>query len=388
MKTYDRLSRLKLVRELFGVVCCLGLAQKSAAEVTKVTVFKAGEDGYHTYRIPSIVPAKNGDLLAFAEGRKTGPGDHGDIDLVLKRSSDGGKTWSVMQLVQDDTDDPTGRVWIGNPTPVVDLLDPKHPGRIWLVFTRSNEKVFVISSDDDGRTWSDRRDITATAGRPDWNWYAAGPVHAIQLTRGKYAGRLVAPCDHRIGDDKTGNWGSHLIYSEDHGATWKLGAADTRATADPLHPNECVAVELVDGRVMVNARDQMGSDPATRAVAYSSDGGESFDAPFIAEPQIVSPVVQNSLMRYSATDQGAKEDLLIYSGPGQPKNRRDLTILTSRDEGQTWGQRTVLHEGPTAYSDLIKLDAGRVGVLFEGGENTYSGIHFTTFGLEDLKPAK
>ena len=104
----------------------------AAAQGDEGTVFKAGQDGYHTYRIPAIVRAKNGDLLAFAEGRKNGPGDHGDIDIVLKRSSDNGKSWGPMQLVQDEWADPTAKVWIGNPTPVVDLLDPKHPGRIWL----------------------------------------------------------------------------------------------------------------------------------------------------------------------------------------------------------------------------------------------------------------
>jgi sialidase-1 len=385
MKTIQRRRPTNFV---YGIAGMLSLAMTARAAVTEATVFKAGEDGYHTYRIPAIVRAKNGDLLAFAEGRKNGPGDHGDVDIVLKRSSDGGNTWGPMQLVQDEWEDPNARIWIGNPTPVVDLLDPKYPGRIWLMFTRSNERVFVTFSDDDGRAWSERREITATASKKGWNWYAAGPVHAIQLTRGKHAGRLIAPCDHRHGDDKTGNWGSHIVYSDDHGATWKLGATDTHAADDPLHPNECVAVELVDGRVMVNARDQNGSDPATRAVAYSSDGGETFDARFVAEPQIVSPVVQNSLMRYWATDQGARQNLLIYCGPGDPKARRDLTILTSSDEGKTWGQRTVLHKGPTAYSDLVKLDAGRIGVLFEGGENTYSGIHFATFGLEDLTPQK
>jgi sialidase-1 len=357
------------------------------AAVTEVTVFKAGEDGYHTYRIPAIVRAKNGDLLAFAEGRKNGPGDHGDIDLVLKRSSDGGKTWSAMQLVQDEWEDPTARVWIGNPTPVVDLLDPKHPGRIWLVFTRSNERVFVTSSDDNGTTWSARRDITPTAGKPDWSWYAVGPVHAIQLVRGKHAGRLVIPCDHRIGDRKAARWGSHLVYSDDHGATWKLGAADTHAPESPLHPNECVAVELVDGRVYVNARNQEGSDPAKRAVAYSSDGGQSFDARFVAEPQIASPVVQNSLIRFSATDQGDGRDLLVHCGPGDPKARRDLTILTSRDEGKTWGQKTVVHPGPAAYCDLVKLDATHLGVLFEAGEKLYGEIAFGTVAMEELTPA-
>lgn len=374
---------------VLALLCIMSfIACPARATVTEVPVFKAGEDGYHTYRIPAIVRAKNGDLLAFAEGRKNGPGDHGDIDLVLKRSSDGGKTWGPLTLVQDEWENPTGRVWIGNPTPVVDSLDPKHPGRIWLLFTQSNEKVFVTFSDDDGRTWSERRDITPTAGKKEWNWYAAGPVHAIQLVRGKYAGRLVAPCDHRHGDDKTGNWGSHIVYSDDHGTTWKLGATDTHAHDEPLHPNECVAVELVDGRVMVNARDQNGSDPATRAVAYSSDGGETFDTRFVAEPQIVTPVVQNSLLRYWATDQGAKQNLLIHSGPGNPQARRDLTILASSDEGKSWDQRTVIHKGPTAYSDLVKLDGGRIGVLFEGGDKKYSQIIFATFGLEDLTPAE
>src|SRR5829696_1284097 len=102
--------------------------------LTKVTVFKAGQDGYHTYRIPAIVRAKNGDLLAFAEGRKNSAADHGDIDIVLKRSSDDGKTWGALELVQDEENDPTAKVWIGNPTPIIDLADPKHPGRIWLVF--------------------------------------------------------------------------------------------------------------------------------------------------------------------------------------------------------------------------------------------------------------
>ena len=245
--------------------------------MTKITVFKAGQDGYHTYRIPVIVRAKNGDLLAFAEGRKKGRDDHGDIDIVLKRSSDNGQTWGSLQLVQDEWADPTAKIWIGNPTPVVDSMDPAHPGRIWLVFTRSNERMFVTSSDDNGATWSERREITSTAGNKAWNWYAAGPVHAIQLDSRAacWAAHHSLRSPHSA--SATDSWGSHLVYSDDHGNTWNLGAADTHAATDPLHPNECVAVELVDGRVYVNAREHKGSDPATRTVAYSSDGGATFD---------------------------------------------------------------------------------------------------------------
>ena len=304
MQPNIRHLRANVVRFTLWAVVLTISTHTAAADVTKVGVFKAGEDGYHTYRIPAIVRAKNGDLLAFAEGRKNGLSDHGDIDLVLKRSSDEGRTWGPLQLVQDEAADPTAKVWIGNPTPVVDLQDPEHPGRIWLVFTRSNQTMFVTSSDDNGATWSERREITSTAGNKAWDWCAAGPVHGIQLQRGPHAGRLIFPCDHRIGErGDNAAWGDHLVYSDDHGKTWKLGATDTHAAADPLHPNECVAVELVDGRVYVNSREHLGSDPATRTVAYSSDGGETFDAPFVAEPNIVSPVIQNSLIRFTATDQ-------------------------------------------------------------------------------------
>jgi sialidase-1 len=282
--------------------------------------------------------------------------------------------------VQDESADPTAKVWIGNPTPVVDMTDPQHPGRIWLVFTRSNEAMFVTSSDDSGKSWSDRRDITPTAGNKQWGWYAAGPVHGIQLKRGPHAGRLIIPCDHRVGQQ--GGWGSHLVYSDDHGTSWKLGAADTHSIDDPIHPNECVATELVDGRIYVNTREHLGSDPATRAVAYSSDGGETFDAPFAAEPNIVSPVVQNSLIRFAAIDEGAAKNLLVYAGPGHSKQRRDLTLLTSSDEGRTWSKRLVLHNGPAAYSDLVKLDDNRVGSLYEAGDKLYDEILFAAVPIE------
>jgi sialidase-1 len=356
-------------------------ARPAAGEVMTITVFTAGEDGYHTYRIPAIVRAANGDLLAFAEGRKNGPGDHGDIDLVLKRSSDVGRSWSAMRVVQDEWDDPSAKVWIGNPTPVVDLMDEAHAGRVWLLFTRSNASVWATSSDDHGQTWSERRDIGNTAMDPSWGWYATGPVHGIQLERGKHAGRLIVPCDHR--QAATESWGAHILYSDDHGASWKIGAVDTRLAEDSIHPNENVAVELVDGRIYVNARDQHGSDPATRATAHSSDGGLSYDKPFVAEPKITTPVVQNSAIRFAATDRGDDRNVLLYSCPGQAKKRRDLTILVSYDEGKTWENNQVLQRGPAAYSDLVKLDGDRIGVLFEAGEALYGEIVFAEFGLRE-----
>ena len=356
----------------------------TAAEVMKVTVFQSGHDGYHTYRIPAIVKAHNGDLLAFAEGRKNGGGDAGDIDIVMKRSTDAGKTWSSMQLVQDEWSNPTASITIGNPAPVVDAMDPANPGRVWLPFSRNNSRVFVTYSDDHGATWSDRTEITSSAKKPTWGWYATGPVHGIQLERGDHAGRLIIPSDHR--DANTGGWGSHVLYSSDHGRTWQIGAVDTREPSSSINPNENVAVELVDGRIYFNAREHLGSDPATRAIAYSSDGGLTYDAPFVAEPNITTPVVQNSALRFAATDRADDRNILVYSGPGHPTSRRDLTILLSFDEGTSWVMKTVLHAGPTAYSDLVKLQGEQIGVLYEAGQTLYGEIVFASFGYEHLDP--
>ena len=170
-------------------------------EQTKV--FSNGNDGYKIFRIPVIVRASNGDLLAFCEARSGG--DLSEIDLVLKRSSDNGKTWQALEMVQESDnfkglfDDDVPEISIGNPAPVVDLLDPNHPGRIWLPFTLENNRVFVTYSDDHGKSWAERREITSDVKKEDWGWYATGPVHSIQITRGENKGRLVIPCDHRIG---------------------------------------------------------------------------------------------------------------------------------------------------------------------------------------------
>jgi len=372
----------------YVAITCLFLliGTPAQAEVVKTTVFRSGEDGYHTYRIPTIVRAKNGDLLAFCEGRKKAHLDDGDIDIMLKRSTDDGKTWGAMQLVQDEEAAPTAKIWIGNPVPVVDHADKEHPGRVWLVFTRANAQLFVTSSDDNGLTWSKRRSITPAAGDPTWNLYASGPVHGIQLDRGPHAGRLLIPCNHRI--LASNRWGVHFVYSDDHGATWKRGASHTHAGDAPVLPTECVAVELVDGRTYLNARNQKGSDPATRAMTYSSDGGTTFDGPFVPEPAITSPIVENSVIRFAATDQGDARNILIYSSPGDATQRLNLTILVSYDEGKTWTRKTVLHRGPSIYSDLIKLNKDKIGALFEAGKELgakqYREILFATFGLDDL----
>ena len=353
------------------------------------TVFEAGRDGYKVYRIPAVIRSANNDLLAFCEARQGG--DASEIDLVLKRSTDGGKSWGPLQIVQDSDDfssyfrDVAPAITIGNPAPVVDRLDPVHPGRIWLPFTLENDRVFVVSSDDHGATWSARREITKDVKKDAWGWYATGPVHSIQLQRGPHRGRLVIPTDHRLGEDgkDRGALGAHAILSDDHGRTWWLGALD-ETYEDGLNANETTVVELSDGTLYFNTRDHNGSAPGTRGEAWSRDGGETFysgssqwnafrPAPVLLDP----PVVQCALLRVA-------EDLIVFSGPDENgpsgNGRSDLRLRYSTDEAKSWNDGPLIHTGPAAYSDLVLITDEIVGVLFEngdpGGKNANQRISF------------
>jgi hypothetical protein len=299
--------------------------------------------------------------------------DHGDIDLVLKRSIDEGRTWGPLQLIHDE-----GSKTAGNPAPVVDAST----GRIHLLFSIDVNNVRVMTSDDHGATWSEPKNIHSAVSDADWDWHVPGPVHGIQLQRGEHAGRLVIPSDHNDGE----TWGSHVIYSDDHGTTWQRGATFSTQLDAAVRTNENVAVELVDGRIYFNSRDH-GAAPGTRSIAYSSDGGLTYDGPFVAEPNLTTPTVQNSAIRFWATDQGDAQNAIVYSSPGSATSRRDLTIRISYDESATWVKETVIDPGPAAYSDLVKLDDENLGVLYEAGENLYDEVLFSYFALEDLAPA-
>jgi sialidase-1 len=373
-----------------------------AIESKTITVFKNGSDGYNIFRIPVIVKAGNGDLLAICEAREGG--DASEIDLVLKRSTNNGESWLPLRIIQESDDfrdlfsANAPPVTIGNPAPVVDLLDPRHPGRIWLPFTVENDRVFITYSDDHGATWEPRREITDETKKENWGWYATGPVHSIQLQRGSHRGRLVVPADHRLGKDR-GPEGVQALLSDDHGATWRLGAIDDTYD-DDMKANETTVVELNDGRLYFNTRNQKGKANGTRGGAYSSDGGESFDRAqnsvykwFTPEPPPFDPpVVQCSLLRAASTVDGDDLDLILFSGPDESgpsgKGRSDLRLRYSTDETLTWHDGPLIHEGPAAYSDMVRLDKRQVGILFEAGRkggSRYDQIGFVRFDLDLLR---
>ena len=354
-------ARFVVLLAPFAWTACLG-ADREAFPI-QTDVFVSGTEGYHTYRIPAIVLSTKGTLLAFCEGRKTGSSDAGDIDLVLRRSSDGGKTWGKMQIVHEEGG--AAKITIGNPCPVVD----RPSGTIWLPFCRNNGRVFLTKSTDDGQTWAPPVELTSDVKKPDWDWYATGPGHGIQLR----SGRLLIPCDHRVrgagkGEKTAGH--SHVFYSDDHGATWKLGGV-----TDP-GMNECESVELADGSILLSMRQYSG--PKLRAFAASRDGGLSWSKP-VLNPQVHCPVCQSSIQRFSLPAAGA--GVMVYSGPGGP-GRTNMTVRLSRDEGKTWPVGKVIHAGPAAYSDLVTLPDGSIGCLYERGQRgSYERITFARFSV-------
>ncbi|MEU4964388.1 sialidase family protein [Streptomyces smyrnaeus] len=358
--------------------------------------FRAGSEGYASFRIPAVVRAPDGALLAFAEGRVDSAQDSGAIDIVLKRSTDGGRHWGPLSVVarysdEDDTDPVKGTA--GNPAPVT-LAD----GRVLLVFVRSaadateerirrgevgaaeGRRVWVQHSEDAGLTWSAPREITATTKQTDWRWYATTPGHALQLG----SGRVLVPANHSTpptapGDDGTeGRYnGGHDLLSDDDGATWRIGYVDDNPDGW-VNVNETTAAELPDGTVYFNTRNDSDA-PAHRADARSTDGGETLTAPFSPRPELTTPVVQGSVLHLR------DPDVLLFSAPSDPATRHRMSVRASTDGGATWREAHTVDERRAAYSDLVRVDEETVGLLYETGDaGAYETITFRRIPVTDL----
>ncbi|MFC1607846.1 exo-alpha-sialidase [Candidatus Latescibacterota bacterium] len=343
--------------------------------IQETVIYDSGTYGYDTFRIPAVVVSQQGTILAFCEGRKNSRSDTGNIDIVLRRSIDSGRTWSDIEVIWDD-----GENVCGNPCPVID----RDTGTIWLLLTHNlgidherqimagestgTRTVWVMSSDDDGATWSAPREITSTAKRPGWTWYATGPGVGIQTS----GGRLIVPCDYA--ELASGEWGSHIIFSDDHGLSWQLGG-----TVFP-QCNECQVVECIDGSLLLNMRSYHKLN--RRAIATSTDGGLSWSG-VTHDKVLIEPVCQASLLRYSPGDNHDRGRVL-FSNPADTKRIR-MTVRLSYDECETWSVSRCLHEGPSAYSCLTVLPDKRIGCLYEKGtEHPYETITFVVFNLEWL----
>ncbi|RZL51113.1 MAG: exo-alpha-sialidase [Pedobacter sp.] len=344
-------------------------------------IYKSNEGGYYCFRIPAIIKTKQGTLLAFAEARKNNCGDEGDIDMVVKRSTDKGKTWSALSVVWTD-----GENTCGNPAPVVDEVTGKiHLLMTWNLGTddistinngtsKDTRRVYKTSSVDDGVTWVAPKEITSDVKLAAWGWYATGPCHGIQISKGTFKGRLVIPCDNiEKGAGRKGY--SHVIYSDNNGDTWKLGGVTPPIS---VNPNESTVAELSDGSLMLNMR--VASNNNLRMKSISTDGGLTWSVPVDALG-LVDPVCQGSLI--SATV--GTQHTLLFSNPSSI-TRTNMTIKMSADNGVTWPKAYSVFTGMSAYSDLVMIENNEIGILYEAGVTRFSdGIAFRNVNVSEIK---
>ena len=356
-------------------------------------VFVAGKDTFKSIRIPSVLVTKAGTVLAIAEGRAA-QADQANNKLILKRSSDGGRTWTPLQLIADD-----GANCLNNPCAVVEQAS----GRIIVMFqsypagfSERDGKIktgldgpgvvrnYVVVSDDDGAAWSKPEDVTRTTKHAERvTILASGPGLGIQLRHGPYQGRLIIP----FNEGPFGQWNVLSVYSDDRGRTWELGElAPGCRVPNPKGGeislvNEVQMVELADGRVLLNSRKWGGK--AVRKTAASKDGGATWSQ--IEEVSALrDPGCMASIFRYTFPERGERSRIL-YSGPDS--NSRDTgTVYLSYDEGQTWPVKKVLFPGSFAYSVLTALPDGSIGCLFE--TDGTDRLLFARFSLEWLTDGK
>jgi sialidase-1 len=352
-------------------------------------LFSAGDGGYHTYRIPALVVSASGAVLAFCEGRRDSARDAGEIDLLLRRSLDGGQTFGPQTVFA------TQPGWTcGNPAPLLDA----QTGTVWLLYCKNRadgdenlicqgkapRTVWLTHSADDGITWSAPVEITPDVKPEQWSWYATGPGHGIQLR----SGRLLVPCDHVVLRDR--NRGdphhAHVVYSDDHGASWHVGGTVDEGT------NESTAAEAADGWLYINCRNARRSQDGRtfRRLAWSHDGGLTF-SPTVRDAALPEPVCQASVLRYQAKNvDGA--DVMVFSNPAASdttcRGRNHLTLRLSFDACRTWPGATVLWPGPAAYSDLCRTTDGTLCCVFEhGDQEPYERISLARLDMAGLTAA-
>ena len=357
--------------------------------------FRRHESGYSYFRIPAVVATTGTTLLAFAEGRTQGGSDSGNIDLVVRRSRDGGCTWGRIVLVADDGSDT-----IGNPAPVYDSVTRK----VLLLATgnggqmtgrgiaagratgASTRRVYQFTSADEGKSWS-RKEITRSVKKTGWRWYATGPGHGLQINGGPHRGRLVVTGVHSIGPSGSDLGtehkysGTHAIVSDDHGRTWRIGFVDSTYDGR-VNTNETAVAQLPGGLLYFNSRDQFGSAPGNRAFSYSGTGGNTLNRRFVAAPGIAAPMVQCSVLGLGSG--------LYFAGPSSLDGTRSrLTIRGTTDNGAAgrFGSQYMVWNGYAAYSDLVATSATAIGVLYERGRTSpYDEIAFQTIDTANLTP--
>ena len=384
------------------------LARAATPFMERQDLFVAGQGGYALYHIPSLVVTKRGTILAWCEARNPGS-DWSAIDFRLRRSSDDGKTWSeprtILQVENPKPKNPMSlKLKSTNPDLVTYnncVMIPDRDGSLHAVFCLEYMRAFYARSRDEGVTWSKPVEITSTfegfRARYDWKVLAAGPNHGVQLK----SGRLVVPVWISLGTGGNAHRPSvtSTIHSDDAGQTWKAGEIAVPDTPEWINPNEAIALELTDGRMMLNVRNE--SKTHRRLVTYSKDGATGWSPPQF-DDALLEPICMGSLIRLSATPQSDKNRILFSNphnlerddgkaAPGVGRDRKNLTVKLSYDEGRTWTVSKAVEPGHAAYSDLAVTKAGTILLFFgNGGTPKFAGskLSVARFNLEWLTDGK
>ncbi len=375
-------------------------AHSSEPLLEKTNLFDAGQGGYALYRIPGIIVTKEGTVLAYCEARKTGKSDWDTIDILLRRSTDGGKTWGSARKISDVPGPITKNavalkqnlagaddITYNNPVAIPD----RETGAVHFLFCLEYMRCFYMRSDDDGKSFTDPVEITS-AFEPyreeyDWKVLATGPGHGIQLENG----RLIVPVWLSTGTGGNAHRPSvcSVIYSDDHGKTWLAGEIAIPNTEEWVNPSETEAVQLVDGRVMLNSRSE--SKAHRRLVTYSEDGATNWSIPVFHE-QLLEPICMASIVRFSKKPAHDKNRILFSNPntldsrnpdqeaqPGRARMRKNVSVKLSYDEGKTWPVCKTLEEAYSGYSDLAVADDGTIFCFYERG--TTDGSMYQTGSL-------
>ncbi|WP_295121173.1 exo-alpha-sialidase [uncultured Chitinophaga sp.] len=339
---------------------------------------------YTSMRIPALVISPKNTLLAFCEARIGSASDWADMHLVMRRSTNGGKTWEQMKILDSSKQSP-----VGNPTPIVDAN-----GTIHLLYQKDYKDAFYISSADDGRNWTAPVDITSVYEqfKPEYNWkvLAPGPGHGIQLKNGRLLAALWLADSRKLLPRR-----SHApscvatIYSDDLGKTWQRGAIVADSTAAISNPNESMPVELPDGRVMMSIRNT--SAIKQRAFSISNDGIANW-GPVRFEEELFDPTCMAGITSVAV---GGKPALLFINPDSrhiEKTPRKNLVAKLSFDNGQTWPQQMVLDSSAAGYSDVAVGHKGNVYCLYETNTKGNKGFNYTLvlkkFNVADVNKQK
>lgn len=399
----------RLLAIAIAAVLPVGAAEPLAE---KQDLFTVGEDpAYKIYHIPGIVVTAKGTVLAWCEARKRSAGvsDWDDIRILLRRSTDDGQTWSPPKSIADvpgpkvknpfsllmKNVDPND-VTYNNPVLIADK-----DGTVHMLFCLEYMRVFYQRSTDDGVSWSTPTEITTTFDAfkkaYDWKVLATGPNHSIQLR----TGRLVVPVWLSTGTGGNAHRPSvtSTIYSDDQGKTWHAGDIAVPDTADWINPNETVAIELADGSVMLNVRSE--SKAHRRLVTISKDGATGWSTPKFDEA-LLEPICMGAIVRYSTVESGGKNRILFSNPdnlakakgkeePGKNRDRKNVSVKLSYDEGATWAVTKPVEPGWSAYSDIAVTHAGTILCFYGRSEMSgFAGDRLTLarFNLEWLTDGK